>query len=68
MDLFKRVVQRLKQTPFVYAMEWLYSSLIFSKKAFCKMKWSLQGHKKPSAEDARLMAQNVTVIFKSFER
>lgn len=68
MNLFKRLVQRLKHTPFVHVMEWLYRFLIFVKKTYCQIKWSLQGKKKPSAEEARLMAQNVTIIFKSFER
>ncbi len=30
--------------------------------------WALKGYKKPSAEDAALVASNVTFMFKSFER
>ena len=30
--------------------------------------WALCGHRKPSEEDAAFVAENVTIMFKSFER
>lgn len=41
MSLFKKIVQSLKKTPFVYVMEWLYDFLIACRRMYLQMKWSL---------------------------
>ena len=50
----------------------IYSSFIRgflnTEYAFFKLKWKLSGGKLPSKEDVELMCENVTFVFKSFER
>lgn len=68
MSLFKKLIQSLKKTPFVHVMRWLYDFLIFMKRTYLQVKWTIQGKKLPLPEDVELMVENVTIIFKSFER
>ena len=68
MNLFKTIVRKLKNTPFAKVMGWMYNVLIFLKRSYYQLKWSFEGKKKPSPEDVQLMVENVTIIFKSFER
>lgn len=68
MSLLKKIVKSLKKTPFVHVMRWFYNFLIVCRRTYVQMKWSLQGVKKPAPEDVKLMVENVTIIFKSFER
>lgn len=45
-----------------------YRSLIHLELAFFRMKWFLTGKRKPTPDDQKLICDNVTFIFKSFER
>ena len=46
----------------------VYQGISALEYAFLNLKWFLQGYRKPDAESAALVRENVTFILKSFER
>ena len=46
----------------------LYNIFIVGQYRLLSVKWKLQGHGKPSPGEARAVSENVTFIYKSFER
>ena len=46
----------------------LYNIFIVGQYRILTVIWKLRGHGKPSADEARAVSENVTFIYKSFER
>lgn len=64
----KSFIKKLKHTPLAPFLAILSDLIVHVEIAFFKTKWFLQGQRKPNKEEVKLMCENVTFIYKSFER
>ena len=66
-SFFRRLVKRIRRSFIGKAMYHLYNGFTMAEYHIFCFFWSF-GAKKPSKEDAALIARDVTFIYKSFER
>ncbi|MBO5870790.1 MAG: glycosyltransferase [Clostridia bacterium] len=59
-----KIVNSFLGKPYSALMRWFLNA----EHAFFNLKWKLSGGKLPSEDDVKLMRENVTFVFKSFER
>ena len=64
----KKLVRRIADTRFSVVLYVIYQIAIFFVHSFVKISWFFSGKRKPDKEAAQFMAENVTFIFKTFER
>ena len=64
----KAFLKKQKQTPLAPVFAILSESVVNLQICFFRTKWFLQGKRKPNKEEAKLVCENATFIFKSFER
>lgn len=62
---FLKKLSHGKLEPLFYVA---YNVLIALQRMYLSLKWHLQGHRKPTAQEAQAVAAEVTFIYKSFER
>lgn len=67
-EVFKSIAKKILYGPFAPVASFLFRVISDIEYAFFEMKWKRQGWKKPNQEEIDFVCQNVTVIFKSFER
>lgn len=65
---FKRFLKHLAHGPLSGPAKITYSLLISLRYYLLRLKWFISGAPKPTEEDVALIKDNVTIIFKSFER
>ena len=64
----KKLIRRIADTRFSVVLYVIYQIAIFFVHSFVKIGWFFSGKRKPDKEAAQFMAENVTFIFKTFER
>ncbi len=64
----KKLARRITKSPFAPLFKVLYDCFTVSLYWFWSFKWKLNGNSKPTKEQADFVAQNVTFIYKSFQR
>ncbi len=67
-DKFLKLNDRMVNSKLGGVYSALMRGFVSAEHAFFKLKWRLQGGKLPSEDDVALMRDNVTFVFKSFER
>ncbi len=67
-DLFFKINNKIVNSVFGKPYSALVRGFVGIEYAFMRIKWYLQGGKMPNSEDAALVRENVTFVFKSFER
>lgn len=67
-DILKRSVEKLSNTRFVILLSMIWQSLTWIEYLFFRGMWFLTGKKKPTVEEVKLVCENVTFFYKSFER
>ena len=65
---FKKILRRLANSKFSGLLSLVMRFVVFCQRGYYHLKWKLQGAKNPEPEDIALMRENVTFIFKSFQR
>lgn len=64
----KRLYQKSHRSVFAPVLSVLYRGVSMLEYWFLNTLWYIQGHRGPSEEDRKLVRENVTFLFKSFER
>lgn len=67
-EFLKRIVRWIKKSPFAPVFKVLYSWFTVSLYWFLTLKWKSQGKGKPAKDQMDFVAENVTFIYKSFQR
>ncbi len=60
--------RKLTKSPLAAVLSPANRLLTACQHAYLRLKWHLQGGKKPTPQEAALMRENVTFLFKSFQR
>lgn len=66
--MLRAAIRRLAHGPFSRVFFAAHAGIAWAKYHILLIKWRTEGAKKPDQEDIELMKQNVTFIYKSFER
>lgn len=64
----KTTLKKLSDTPFAIVLSIISRVVVFFQLHFLKLKWNLTGKRKPNKEQIQDVCENVTFIYKSFER
>ena len=64
----KKFLYALSKTRFAPIMRFFWDALVYTQMHLLKLCWFLSGAKKPSKDQRALMKENVTFLFKSFQR
>lgn len=64
----KKLIRKIANTRFSVVLYVIYQIAIFFVHFFVKVSWFFSGKKKPNKEEVELISENVTFIYKSFER
>lgn len=64
----KKLINKMLDTPLATLFSSIYNVVILGQINYLKLKWSVLGMKKPNQEEMKLVRENVTFIYKSFER
>ena len=67
-DWLVNTFRKLTNSPLAAILSPASQLLSAAQYAYFRLKWRLQGAKKPTSEDIALMQENVTFMFKSFQR
>lgn len=67
-EKLKKIISNLSKTKFVIILSLLWQLLTWIEYIFFQVKWMLTGKKKPASDGAKLVCEECTFIFKSFER
>lgn len=61
-------IRKQKNTALAPFLHFLSETIVSMEMVFFRVKWFLQGKRKPNQEEVELICKNVTFIYKSFER
>ena len=64
----KTIFRKIMNTRFATIFSIMNQMVVFVQMYCFRMKWSLTGKRKPNRDEVRLVKENVTFIYKSFER
>ena len=64
----KKLVRKIADTRFAVVLYVLNQAAVFFVHSFLKISWFFRGKKKPNKKEIQTMRENVTFIFKTFER
>ena len=64
----KKILFRLSRSPLGFLLVFVWNLVTEIQIGFCRLLWFLQGHRKPNADEQKLVREQVTFLFKSFER
>ena len=64
----KKLIRRIADTRFSVVFYVIYQIAILFVYTFLKITWAIKGKKKPDTQAVQMMRENVTFIFKTFER
>ena len=64
----KNILRKLKNSRFSYILKFLWDLLIPCLYSLAAVWWAVRGHRKPSPEEVQHVRENVTFLYKSFER
>lgn len=67
-ELIKKILNKLSKTKFVIVLSFLWQFLSWVEYGFLRVKWALTGEKSPGLEETKLLREECTIVFKSFER
>ena len=65
---FKKFLRSLSKTKCAPILRFFWNALVYTQTQLLKLWWFLGGAKKPTKEEQALMTENVTFLFKSFQR
>ena len=68
MEKLKRLGQKLSNNRFSFILSPFFKFFCKCQYAFLCLKWKLSGNKKPDESEIKMVCENVTFIYKSFER
>ena len=61
-------MKKIAKTPVAAVMAPISKTIVLGEYKLLNVKWALAGHRKPNQAEIDLVKENVTFIFKSFER
>lgn len=64
----KKLTEAIVKSPFHKLFAVLSDGIVLLQYHTLSLLWRLQGHKRPSAEEVKAVCENVTFLYKSFER
>ena len=67
-NAIKQLVKKLSNTKLVILLSLIWQLLTWIECFFFRGMWILSGKKKPTSEEVKLVCENVTFFYKSFER
>lgn len=64
----KSILKKLSNTRMAVILSAMNHGIVFLQMLFLKIKWLLTGRRKPNQEEVQLVKEQVTFVYKSFER